>query len=88
MSAERRVHLARSARPVYDALSDFSKTVGTLAAEAGIDARLKEIVQIHASQLNGCAFCVRTHVDRAVAAGVDADVIAQLPVWRESGVFD
>ena len=30
---------------------------------------------------------MRVHVDRALAAGLDADVIAQLPVWRESGVF-
>ena len=27
------------------------------------------------------------HVDRAVAAGLGADEIAQLPAWRESGVF-
>ncbi|GAA3630670.1 carboxymuconolactone decarboxylase family protein [Microbacterium awajiense] len=87
MSEERRVHLSKSAPPAYQALAGFSKTVGQLADEAGIDARLKELVQVHVSQLNGCAYCVRVHVDRAVEAGVDADVIAQLPVWRESGVF-
>jgi len=87
MSTERRVHLSRSARPAYDALEAFSQTVGTIAAEAGIDARLRELVLIHASQLNGCAYCVRIHVDRAVAAGLTADVIAQLATWRESGVF-
>jgi len=87
MTAEHRVHLSRAARPAYQALSAFSKTVGGIAAENGIDDRLKELVQIHASQLNGCAFCVRVHVDRAVAAGLDADLIAQLPTWRESGVF-
>lgn len=87
MSTERRVHLSRSARPAYDALEAFSTTVGTIAAEAGIDARLRELVLIHASQLNGCAYCVRVHVDRAVAAGLDADEIAQLATWRESGVF-
>ncbi|GAA5039340.1 carboxymuconolactone decarboxylase family protein [Microbacterium fluvii] len=87
MSAERRVHLARSARPAYDALAAFSSTVKQVATEAGIDARLTEIVQIHASQLNGCAYCVRVHVDRAVAAGLDADTITQIAVWRESGVF-
>ncbi|MGL4257586.1 carboxymuconolactone decarboxylase family protein [Microbacterium sp.] len=84
---ERRVHLSRSAPPAYQALSAFSKTVGTIAAEGGIDVRLKELVQIHTSQLNGCAFCVRVHVERALAEGVTADVIAQLPVWRDSGVF-
>ncbi|MDN3494555.1 carboxymuconolactone decarboxylase family protein [Planococcus sp. APC 4015] len=87
MNNEARVHLSKSAKGAYLALEGFSKTVGGLAADAGIDARLKELVQIHASQLNGCAFCVRVHVDRAVEAGLDADVIAQLPVWRESGVF-
>ncbi|KIC58301.1 carboxymuconolactone decarboxylase family protein [Microbacterium hominis] len=87
MSTERRVHLSRSARPAYDALEAFSQTVGTLAAEAGIDARLRELVLIHASQLNGCAYCVRVHVDRAAAAGLGVDEIAQLATWRESGVF-
>ncbi|GAB3604163.1 carboxymuconolactone decarboxylase family protein [Microbacterium aureliae] len=87
MSEERRVHLSRSAPPVYQALAAFSKTVGGLADEAGIDDRLKELVQIHTSQLNGCAYCVRVHVDRATATGVDADVIAQLATWRDSGVF-
>jgi len=87
MTPERRVHLSRSARPAYDALETFSHTVGALASEAGIDDRLKEIALIHSSQLNGCAYCVRVHVDRAVAAGISADEIAQIATWRESGVF-
>jgi AhpD family alkylhydroperoxidase len=87
MTQERRVHLSRSAPPAYQALAAFSKTVGGIADDAGIDARLKEIVQIHTSQLNGCSYCVRVHVERAVKAGVSADVIAQIAVWRDSGVF-
>ncbi len=87
MTEERRVHLARSARSAYDALDSFARTVGELAAEAGIDDRLRELALIHASQLNGCAYCVRVHVDRAQKAGVDSDSITQLPTWRESGVF-
>lgn len=87
MSSGPRIHLSRSARHAYQAIDAFAKTVGGVAADAGIDARLKELVQIYTSQLNGCAFCVREHVDRAVAAGVDADVIAQLMTWRDSGVF-
>ncbi|MFG6445124.1 carboxymuconolactone decarboxylase family protein [Microbacterium sp. P07] len=87
MSEEPRVHLSRSAPDAYRALETFSKTVGALAADSGIEPRLKELVQLHASQLNGCAFCVRIHVDRAVAAGLSADEIAQIAVWRESGVF-
>jgi AhpD family alkylhydroperoxidase len=87
MSEEQRVHLSRSAPTAYQALSALAKSAGLLAADAGVEPRLREIVQIHASQLNGCAYCVRVHVDRAVAAGVSADVIGQIPVWRDSGVF-
>ncbi|MDD7945017.1 carboxymuconolactone decarboxylase family protein [Microbacterium sp. NE2HP2] len=88
MNPERRIHLAKAARPAYDALDAFARTVGTIAQDAGIDERLKELALVHSSQLNGCAYCVRVHVGRAVAAGVTADEIAQLATWRESGVFD
>jgi AhpD family alkylhydroperoxidase len=84
---EQRVHLAKSARDAYRSLDEFSKTVARIAAEYGVDARLREIVMLSCSQLNGCSYCVRVHVDRATAAGMTADEIAQIPVWRESGVF-
>jgi len=87
MSDEPRVHLSRAAMPAYKALESFSKTVKEIADQAGIDARLAEIVQLHASQLNGCAYCVRVHLDRATAAGIDADLVMQIATWRESGVF-
>jgi AhpD family alkylhydroperoxidase len=87
MSEQNRVHLSRSARPAYDALEAFSKTVHQVADDAGIDDRLAEIAQLHASQLNGCAYCVRIHLDRGLRAGLDADVVAQIATWRDSGVF-
>ncbi|NHI16363.1 carboxymuconolactone decarboxylase family protein [Microbacterium excoecariae] len=84
---ETRVHLARSAKPAYKALDEFSREVGRIARDAGIDDRLKELIMLHASQLNGCAYCVRVHMERAGAAGISADDVSQLPAWRESGVF-
>ena len=84
---EQRVHLSKSAIEAYKALDAFSQTVGRIAREYGVDDRLKELVLLHCSQLNGCAYCVRVHVDRAVAAGLTVDEIAQIAVWRESGVF-
>ena len=84
---ERRVHLSRSAMDAYRALDGFTQTVNEIAAASGIDDRFKEIMMIHASQLNGCAFCVRVHLDKALEAGLDADVISQIATWRDSGVF-
>ncbi|KQY96947.1 alkylhydroperoxidase [Microbacterium sp. Root53] len=82
-----RVHLSKSEPTAYKALDAFSREVGRIARENGIDDRLKELVLMHCSQLNGCAYCTRIHSDRALAAGVTFDDLAQLPVWRESGVF-
>ena len=85
MTHENRVHLSRAARPAYQAREAFSKTVGGIAADSGVDDRLKELVQIHASQLNGCAYCVRIHVDRAAKAGVLARIMPSLQdaaLWR------
>lgn len=82
-----RVHLNKSAPEAYKSLSAFADTVARIAAENGVDDRLKELVLLHCSQLNGCAYCSRAHTDRAAKAGVTYDDLAQLPVWRESGVF-
>lgn len=85
--AQQRVHLSRTEPSAYQALETFSKGVGDICTANGIDDRLKEIIMLHSSQLNGCAFCVRVHTDRALAAGLGVDEIAQIAVWRESGVF-
>ncbi|WP_353111969.1 carboxymuconolactone decarboxylase family protein [Microbacterium sp.] len=85
--SEKRVHLSRTEPAAYQALDAFSTTVSEICAANGIDDRLKELVMIHCSQLNGCAYCTRIHVDRAVAAGIDVDTLTQVPTWRESGVF-
>ncbi len=86
--SETRVHLSKTDPAAYQALDALSKTVGESLREHGIDDRLKELVMIHCSQLNGCAYCTRIHVDRALAAGVDTDTLMQISTWRESNVFD
>lgn len=52
-----------------------------------LDPRLRELVRIHASQLNGCAYCVDTHTKDARAAGETEQRIYALPVWRETPFF-
>ncbi|WP_217183503.1 carboxymuconolactone decarboxylase family protein [Streptomyces sp. AC495_CC817] len=85
--SETRVHLSKTEPAAYQALDAFSRTVGEICAANGIDDRLKELVMIHCSQLNGCGYCTRIHVDRALKAGLDTDTLMQIATWRESGVF-
>ena len=54
----------------------------------GFDARLRELVRLRASQLNGCAYCVNMHSTDARAAGETIERLALLPVWRETALFD
>jgi AhpD family alkylhydroperoxidase len=52
------------------------------------DARLRELVRLRASQLNGCAYCVNMHTADARAAGETDQRLALLPVWHETALFD
>jgi AhpD family alkylhydroperoxidase len=52
-----------------------------------LDVRLRELVRIRASQLNGCAYCVDMHSKDARAAGETEQRIYALPVWREAPFF-
>ena len=54
---------------------------------AEIDAGLRELVRIRASQLNGCAYCVNTHTKDARAAGESEQRVHALAIWRESPFF-
>jgi AhpD family alkylhydroperoxidase len=54
---------------------------------AGLDPRLRELVRIRASQLNGCAYCVDMHTTDARAIGETEQRIYALPVWRETPFF-
>jgi len=54
---------------------------------ANIDPRLRELVRIRASQLNGCAYCVDMHTKDARAIGESEQRIYALPVWRETPFF-
>jgi AhpD family alkylhydroperoxidase len=51
------------------------------------DHRLRELVRIRASQLNGCAYCVDMHTKDARAVGETEQRLYALPVWRETSFF-
>src|SRR6266568_3176168 len=54
---------------------------------AGLDPRLRELVRIRASQLNGCAYCIDMHTKDARAIGETEQRIFALPAWPETPYF-
>ena len=54
---------------------------------AGVDSRLRELVRVRASQLNGCAYCIDMHTKDARAIGEAEQRLYALPAWRETPFF-
>jgi len=52
-----------------------------------LEPRLRELIRIRASQVNGCAYCLDLHTRDALAAGEDERRLATLAGWRESVFF-
>ncbi|MBR0990209.1 carboxymuconolactone decarboxylase family protein [Bradyrhizobium japonicum] len=66
---------------------DLVLALGQLAAKAGLDKQLLELVKLRASQINGCAFCVQHHVLLSEQIGVPVDKLHLVAVWREAPIF-
>ncbi|NPD24893.1 carboxymuconolactone decarboxylase family protein [Corallococcus exiguus] len=62
---------------------EFSKKVEAL----GLEPRLRELVKIRSSQINGCAFCIHLHTRDARAHGETEERIYLLDGWRESPLY-
>jgi AhpD family alkylhydroperoxidase len=61
--------------------------LGKIAANAGIDRQLLELIKLRASQINGCAFCVQYHIMESEKLGVPTDKLNLVVVWREAPQF-
>lgn len=82
-----RTQLDKTDTAAYRALTELSATVGKAAEAADIQLGLVELIRLRVSQINHCAFCVRTHARDALAAGETTDRIAVLSQWRETAYF-
>lgn len=82
-----RVHVDKQDTMAYRALVGLSSAVEEAAAAVDISPALMELLRLRVSQINGCAFCLRTHARAALAAGESADRIAMLSSWRETDYF-
>ncbi len=55
--------------------------------KSSVDPVIMRLVQIYASQINGCAFCVDIHCKEAKIAGERELRIYHIPVFQESPLF-
>lgn len=81
----RRVRLNDS--PLAAHLDTMSKDATQAGLDAGFDMRTIELIRLRASQLNGCASCLKAHTALAIEHGEIAHRIGMLTAWRDSDYF-
>jgi AhpD family alkylhydroperoxidase len=61
--------------------------VETQIQSSGLEQSLIELVRTHASQINGCAFCINMHTQDARKHGETEQRLYLLNAWREAPVY-
>ena len=80
---EARMDYAKAAPGAMKAMSGLDAYI----AKCGLEASLRELVKLRASQINGCAYCVDMHSLDARAGGEAEQRLYALPVWHETPFF-
>jgi len=81
--AMKRVNYAQQSPELFKKLMEFSDA----AKRSSIEETIQYLVEIRASQLNGCAFCLDMHVKQAKIHGERELRIHHVAIWRESPLF-
>ena len=72
---------------VLDALQALSKAASEAGEQAGLEPSTVELVNLRASQINGCAVCLDMHSRGARKAGESDARLATLAAWRDAPYF-
>jgi AhpD family alkylhydroperoxidase len=75
------MEISRATPPLHRALVK-------LGNEVELDARLRELVNLRASILNGCAYCIDKHTKLARGAGESEQRLHAVAAWHEAPFFD
>ncbi|WP_017792118.1 carboxymuconolactone decarboxylase family protein [Leucobacter salsicius] len=71
----------------WNAAQNFSAEIRTAALKRGLTPAEFELINVRASQLNGCAFCLDLHSRQARQAGVPQQRLDLISAWRETSIF-
>jgi AhpD family alkylhydroperoxidase len=78
-----RLNYAQHSPELFKKISELSMAL----ANSVIDQKTRDLVNIRASQLNGCAFCLDMHVKEAKIHGESELRLYHVAIWRESTLF-
>jgi AhpD family alkylhydroperoxidase len=74
-------------RHVLPEASRAMRQLELVVEASALDPKLRELIKLRASQVNGCAYCVDMHTKDARALGEDEQRLHLVAVWREAPSF-
>jgi AhpD family alkylhydroperoxidase len=78
-----RINYAQAAPGVYEAMDALDQYL----ARCGLERALLYLVQLRASQINGCAYCLDMHWKDLRAVGENEQRLYSLDAWRETPYY-
>ena len=84
MTQPQRINYMQQSPELFKKYLDFSMAIKN---NSSVEAGLAHLVDLRASQLNGCAFCVDMHTKQARMAGERELRLHHVVIWRESTLF-
>lgn len=78
-----RINYMQQSPELFKKYLEFS----TAAKGCSIEETIQHLIEIRASQINGCGFCVDMHVKQATIHGERPLRLHHLAIWRESTLF-
>lgn len=79
-----RVNYATQSPDLFKKLLDLTTSI----RKSGLEEAIISLVEIRASQLNGCSFCLDMHVKQAKLHGERELRLYHVATWRESPLFE
>ena len=78
-----RIDVTKVSPAAYQAVAALQAYVD----QSGLDAKLRELIKIRVSQINGCAFCLAMHTRDARKLGETDERMHLLNAWREAPLY-
>ncbi|MEO3784107.1 carboxymuconolactone decarboxylase family protein [Actinocorallia sp. B10E7] len=78
---------AYAGNPVAAKVAKYIVSAGKVVADSTLPAATRHLVEIRASQINGCGFCLDMHTKDAAHAGETQTRLNLVAAWREATVF-
>jgi AhpD family alkylhydroperoxidase len=78
-----RIDYQKQSPELFNKLVALNMQIG----RSGLEETINYLVEIRASQINGCSFCLDMHVKQAVIHGERPLRLHHIAAWRESPLF-